>query len=256
MNIKYIFLLLFCSFLALGLSAQTHHQKNALIIQNFAFAPLGKLALELEHRGYQLTTLDAEKNGDFLKQMDPLDYDLLIVLGGPISSNDSENHPYLLDEMNFLRIRDAHNLPSIGICLGSQLIARALGAKVMRGDKGNEFGLKFLNLTEDGEKSPFNVLKITPIMEAHNDVFSLPEGAVLLASTEQYPNQAFIHNKSLALQFHPEVDSEIVQKWMEIFNRNDNHNMKANLDKLDKEVLPKVIEFWHLWLDYLESSHV
>lgn len=164
-----------------------------------------------------------------------------------------DKFPYLRDEMRFLKIRDAHRRPSVGICLGAQLMAKSLGGEVYPGLNEREFGVKQLIINEHGEKTPFQILKDYPVMEAHNDTFDLPDGATLLASTTQYQNQAFIHHKSLAFQFHPEVDSQTVQIWMDILQRNDNQELKDNFHYIDSELRPKVIEFWRLWLDVLEA---
>lgn len=229
-------------------------QKHALVIQNFRFAPLGMLEQELVKRGYQISVFDAEHRGMQLAHMNPLDYDLVVVLGGLMSANDTESYPYLEEEMRFLKTRDLHQKPSIGICLGAQLMARSLGGSVRVGENGREFGVKELFLSDHGKKTPFKLLKNFPVVEAHNDTFDIPQGALLLASSKQYKNQAFLHNKSLALQFHPEADAHTVQIWMDIFQRNDNTEMKSKFGYLNEKLRPQIQKFWHSWLDMLEKN--
>lgn len=246
--------LLFALLCVLSGCLNLHHgqaRKSALIIQNFRFASLGIFNEELVKRNYSITAFDAEHEGAKLAHIDPLAYDLVVVLGGLMSANDTEKYPYLKDEMRILKIRDENQKPSIGICLGAQLMARSLGASVYKGPQGREFGIKQLLFSDYGKKTPFTLLSDYPVMEAHNDTFDLPPQAVLLASSLQYKNQAFIHNKSLALQFHPEVDAKTVQVWMDIFQRNDDIEMKNNFKYLDNKLRPKILQFWRSWLDVL-----
>ncbi len=119
---------------------------------------------------------------------------LTVILGGPIGVYETENFPFLQAEIDLLKVRLDKNLPTLGICLGAQLIAHALGAKVYAG-QSKEMGWSKLSLA---------AIENNPLRKAE-----------LLASTELYANQAFrIGSNILALQFHPEVASDSLEKWL------------------------------------------
>src|SRR5262249_51014029 len=119
---------------------------------------------------------------------------------------DSEEYPFLLDELELLRACLQQRLPTVGICLGAQLLASALGARVYPGPH-KEIGWSPLSLTEAGAAGPLVALGAgLPVLHWHGDSFDLPAGATLLASTALYRHQAFALGPTiLGLQFHPEV---------------------------------------------------
>ena len=138
---------------------------------------------------------------------------LTVILGGPIGVYQTEEFPFLQQEIDLLKVRLDKNLPTLGICLGAQLIAHALGAKVYAG-QSKEIGWSKLSLASI-ENNPLQNLENTAVLHWHGDTFDLPEQAELLASTELYSNQAFrIGTHILALQFHPEVASDSLEKWL------------------------------------------
>lgn len=138
---------------------------------------------------------------------------LTIILGGPIAVYETEDYPFLQQEIDLLKVRLEKNLPTLGICLGAQLIAAALNAKVYPGDV-KEIGWSKLSLASI-ENNPLKALEDIDVLHWHGDTFDLPEQAELLASTELYANQAFrIGSNILALQFHPEVASDSLEKWL------------------------------------------
>lgn len=151
-----------------------------------------------------------------LSGFDPLSDDVLIVLGGSPGAYQTDAYPFLSDVIKILEKRLRADKPVFGICLGAQLMARALGADVYAGEKGLELGWKRLQLTEEGRHSPMKHFDgaIAPIFSWHGDTFDLPEGATLLASTEQYKHQAYAYGKSIAVQFHPEVNEKAVHEWL------------------------------------------
>lgn len=125
--------------------------------------------------------------------------------------------PYLGDEINYIAKRLAADKPYLGICLGAQLMAKALGAEVYPGKQGKEIGWHSINVNEAGAKTPLKHLdaKQTPMMQWHGDTFDLPEGAVLLASSDQYQQQAIgFGKKGLGLQCHPEVTKSNIELWL------------------------------------------
>ena len=138
---------------------------------------------------------------------------LTIILGGPIGVYETDDYPFLQDEIDLLKVRLEKKLPTLGICLGAQLIAQALEAKVYPGH-AKEIGWSTLSLT-DLSNNVLAALADTPVLHWHGDTFDLPENAILLASSEIYPHQAFaIDNHVLALQFHLEVMADSLEKWL------------------------------------------
>ena len=187
--------------------------KTALVIRHVAFEDLGLFESVIEAAGYQVRYLEAGM--DPLTWIEPLHADLLIVLGGPISANDEADFPFIQDELELLKTRLSSDAPTLGICLGAQLMARALGASVYPGAK-SEIGWAPIRLTGAGQQSPLKHIAAehTSVLHWHGDTFDLPAGAELLASTEQTPHQAFRWKKrGLALQFHPEVSAHGMERW-------------------------------------------
>ena len=139
-------------------------------------------------------------------------YDALIFLGGPMSVND--DLPYLRREMEFIRQAMAQRQPMLGICLGAQLIARALGATVS-GNSAKEIGWYGLGFTEAAADDPlFQGLSQETVFHWHGETFDLPPGAELLASSDLCRHQAFrIGDRVYAMQFHLEVTPEMIADW-------------------------------------------
>lgn len=187
--------------------------KQATIIRHLAFEDLGSLEAVLHQQDYEPRYLEA--GVDDLSTLDPMSPDLLIILGGPIGVYDEQDYPFIADELRLLEQRLAADLPTLGICLGAQLMARALGAGVYPGGQ-KEIGWSPLQLTNAGKQSPLVHLTAenTPVLHWHGDTFDLPTGATLLASTETYQNQAFAWGQAgLGLQFHPEVTKLGLERW-------------------------------------------
>lgn len=139
---------------------------------------------------------------------------LLIILGGPMSVNDEGEFPWLTAEKTFIRQVIDCNRPVLGICLGSQLIASALGAAV-KPNKHKEIGwLAIEGITTSGETTI--TLPTTTVFQWHGETFDLPDGATLLARSQACAHQAFLYkDKVLALQFHLEVTPELVKLFIE-----------------------------------------
>ena len=187
------------------------------VIRHLAFEDLGSFATVLMANDYQINYFEAadfELKPNELLQIDSLSDDLLIILGGPISVNDNELFAFIDAETALLKRRIAADKPTLGICLGAQLIARALGSNIYSG-KVKEIGWLGLSLTSAGEQSSLRYLQAEhcSMLHWHGETFNLPDGAELLASTEHCLNQAFRYGKTLALQFHPEVNQRDMEKW-------------------------------------------
>jgi GMP synthase (glutamine-hydrolysing) len=186
--------------------------RSAIAIRHVAFEDLGSLAAVLERRGFALAYRDAPV--DDLAAADIVDCDLLVVLGGPIGAYEEEPYAFLRDELRAIETRLRAGKPVLGICLGSQLMALALGARVYPGT-GKEIGWSKLALTEAGRRSCLAPLGDgTPVLHWHGDTFDLPKGTTHLASTERYRHQAFAWERhGLALQFHIEVTAPGLERW-------------------------------------------
>lgn len=185
----------------------------ALAIRHVAFEDLGSFAPVLRRRGFRLVYRDAARHD--LAKIDALAPDLLVVLGGPIGAYEENLYPFLMDEIRLIEKRLAAKKPVLGICLGAQLMARALGARVYPGPK-KELGWGPLTLTAEGSRSCLKHVapEKTRVLHWHGDTFDLPKGAVRLASNEVCINQAFaVGRKALALQFHAEPTRPGLEEW-------------------------------------------
>lgn len=145
------------------------------------------------------------------------DLDWLIIMGGPMSVNDETKFPWLIKEKEFIRKAIKSGVKVLGICLGSQLVANALGAKVLR-NKHNEVGWFDIDLTTAGQKVELfhGMPEKMRVFHWHGDKFDIPEKAVHLASSAGCRNQAFLLKKSvLALQFHLELTPELLKAMVD-----------------------------------------
>jgi GMP synthase (glutamine-hydrolysing) len=185
--------------------------RSALAIRHVAFEDLGLLAPLLAERGFAPRYLEAPT--DDLDAEDPLAPDLLVVLGGPIGAYEDAQYPFLRPELRLLERRLAASRPTLGLCLGAQLMARALGARVYPTGR-KEIGWGALSLTPAGKESALRHLDGTRVLHWHGDSFELPERAMRLASSEITENQAFAWGRAaLALQFHAEASGRGLERW-------------------------------------------
>lgn len=184
----------------------------AHVVQHIAFEHLGNLEPVLRKHGFSINTFMA--GVDELAPISKDDPDLLIVLGGPIGVYETAAYPYLDTELQLIGERIARNRPVLGICLGCQLIARALGADVYPGGT-KEIGWAPLEIHGDVEGNVLASMRDAgAVLHWHGDTFDLPAGATRLASSAVYPNQAFTYRDNvLALQFHLEVEPEALESW-------------------------------------------
>jgi GMP synthase (glutamine-hydrolysing) len=183
-------------------------QPSVAVIRHLAFEGPGTFGRTLADAGFELDYLDAGQGR--IDTGAAVDADLLLVLGGPIGVGDENEFPVLRQELDAIGRRLDDRRPILAICLGAQLVAHALGARTTPGPPEIEWSS--LKLTEDGLKSPLRHLD-SPVLHWHSDRFELPGGAVRLASTDSTPNQAFVWQNTLAMQFHPEVTAGELEPW-------------------------------------------
>jgi GMP synthase-like glutamine amidotransferase len=176
-------------------------------LQHAAFEGLGSIEPHLRAQGHALSRTALYKD-EALPGLG--DFDWLIVMGGPMSVNDTARHPWLRAELALIRAAIDAGKRVLGVCLGAQLIARALGAEVKRSAQ-REIGWFPIMREAAAERSPLAAVfpASCGVLHWHGDTFALPDGATLLASSEACANQAFLYGERvLALQFHLETTFE------------------------------------------------
>jgi GMP synthase (glutamine-hydrolysing) len=159
----------------------------------------------------------------------------MIVLGGPMNAYQEKEHPFLAKEDVLLKRAFKEDIPVLGICLGGQLMAKAAGAKVAAGHR-KELGWYDITLSAEGMKDPLfaGFPRNFKVFQWHGDTFDIPAGAVKLASSAIFPNQAFRLGRSYALQFHIEVSEETICEWIEEYEEE-----VESLDYIDPEIVRK-----------------
>ncbi|HBR68956.1 MAG TPA: glutamine amidotransferase [Rhodospirillaceae bacterium] len=237
--------------------------RNALVFRHLVCEGLGSFEAFLVNAGISVRVVDTPSED--ISGLDPLATDLLIVMGGSMGVYDAPECPFLTQEIKFLEKRLAADKPTLGICLGSQLMAAALGAKVYPGAQGKEYGWHGLTFTEEGKKSPtrhFDGAQ-TSMFHWHGDTFDLPKGAVLLASTEKYKNQIFSFGKNaLGIQCHPEVTESDLQEWFAAPDGMiEGPNATAEIDIMREEtkkfaagLLEQNEKFFTAWLEEMNDA--
>ena len=185
-----------------------------LVLQHIACEPPAAFEDELRSRGLELLRVELDE-GDALP--DWREFPAIVVMGGPMGAYEEDEHPWLAAEKRLLREAVEADVPVWGVCLGAQLLASALGARVYPGERP-EVGLLPVELTPAASSDPVfgEAPSSFPTLQWHGDTFDLPEGATLLASSPAYPNQAFRIGRSYALQFHIEVSLELATEWGEV----------------------------------------
>jgi GMP synthase (glutamine-hydrolysing) len=141
--------------------------------------------------------------------------DGLVVLGGVMDADETDDYPHLARTKELLADAAARSAPALGICLGAQLAAAALGGRAYPGPAGEEIGWSKVELTDAGRADPVvgDLREPVELFEWHHDTFDPPPGAILLAGGAVYPSQAFRLGSVVAVQFHPEVDGPLLAGW-------------------------------------------
>lgn len=186
--------------------------KRVLALQQIWDDPPGVLGMIMEAYGVAYDVVKVEE-----APIPDLDgYDALIALGGPQNADEDDIHPYLTSEKWLLRRAVERDIPYLGMCLGGQLLARALDAPVIR-HHSTEIGFFEVQLTEEGKRDPLfaGLPGYQQVLHWHEDTFVLPTGAVRLATSEGAENQAFRFGRcAYGLQYHIELTPSMLDTWL------------------------------------------
>jgi GMP synthase-like glutamine amidotransferase len=192
---------------------------RALILQHEEPTPPGLVSEWLDDLGANAETFRIDLEED---DVDPRSYDLVVSLGSEFAAFD-DSKPFVPREARLMRRAVDADVPVLGLCFGGQMLARVLGGRVFRGDEA-EIGWLPVR-TEDPELVPAG-----PWFQWHFDSFAVPADATLIAESDIGP-QAFVSGRSLGLQFHPEVTTQIMDEWVRAYR----HELDA--DGVDPDAL-------------------
>ncbi len=209
--------------------------RRVLVFQHVAFEILGTLNPLLKSASMRIRYVNFGRDPHAKPNLDG--YEGLVVLGGPMNVDQVDRHPHLRTEVEAIQDALDRDIPVLGICLGAQLIARALGAPVGPAVQ-KEIGWYDVSVSEPGQEDPVlsTFAPTERIFQWHGDTFDMPHGAEHLASSEICPNQAFRYgDKVYGLQFHLEVDAPLINRWLSIPVH------KAEIESLDGAVDPEQI---------------
>jgi GMP synthase-like glutamine amidotransferase len=228
-----------------------------LVIQHIACEPPGAYEEEMLARGIAFDRVQIDES-------DPLpdwrDYQGIVAMGGPMSVNDEHKLPWLAGEKRAIAEAVRAGMPYWGVCLGAQLLAASLGARVYRGG-APELGIyDDLALTQDAVHDPVFANLPSPLttFQWHGETFDLPDGATALAGSTAYPNQAFVWRRAYALQFHFEVSASLAASWLaieayaqELGSAQGSEAIRALMTQLPalERVIPLAREIFGRWIE-------
>lgn len=184
-----------------------------LVLQHVEWEGPGIIAREAKRRGLDVGVLRLDLE-DEIPEVDHVDG--LAVMGGPFGAYEDDSYPFLAKECGLLSDVVRRGSTVLGVCLGAQLLAKALGGKVFPGRHGAEIGFGSIDLTQAGLQDPLfaGIGNALPAFHWHSDTFTLPEGAALLASSQMYAHQAFrFGSRAYGFQFHVEPDADTWAAW-------------------------------------------
>jgi GMP synthase (glutamine-hydrolysing) len=187
-----------------------------LVFQHVPYEPLGTLDPLLKESGFRIRYVNFGRDPHIRPRLDK--YAALIVLGGPMSADQIDHYPNLLSEVEIIREALARDMSVLGICLGAQLLAKALGGRITR-NHAREIGWHHVELTKDGIADPV-LSTFAPrqeIFQWHEDGIELPAGAVHLARSPVSNVQAFRYGEhAYGFQFHLEADASLIERWLTV----------------------------------------
>ena len=187
-----------------------------LVFQHVPYEPLGTLDPLLKEAGFRIRYVNFGREPDSRPCLDG--YEALIVLGGPMNTDQIETYPNLITEVEIIREAVDQGKSVLGICLGAQLLAKALGGSVVR-NKTREIGWYDVHLTEDGARDPVlsTFSKRQQVFQWHEDGIVLPPGAVHLATSDASSVQAFrMGEQAYGFQFHIEASASLIDRWLTV----------------------------------------
>lgn len=234
--------------------------REVLAVRHVYFEDLGSLELVLGDRGRLVRYLDV--GFARIEAPNPVTSSLMVILGGPINACDDAHYPTLAPLAAMVEKRIAAGLPTLGICLGAQLIARVLGARVYPAGH-TELGWTPLTLTDAGRASPLRHLDgaHTSMLHWHGDTFDLPQGATRLASTPACENQAFVWGDHvLGLQCHPEIRTDRFEPWLvgyagELASHGiDVNQLRADTARFGPRLEAAARQMFGEWLDQVDAT--
>lgn len=217
---------------------------KVLVTQHHPAEPAGTFADFLAEAGCAMDVRHLHLGQSLPDSLDA--YGLVISMGGPMNVYDEDEYPWLAEETAMLAKSLASGLPTIGICLGSQLIAKALDAQVVKSPEP-EIGWFSAELNEAGSADPIfqSLDNELTVLQFHNDMFQVPDGARLLAGSARCPHQVFRHGLSYGFQFHVEVTAGIIDQWY----RNDDQR-KAIAPGWKNQGLTMRKQAWKIYENY------
>jgi GMP synthase (glutamine-hydrolysing) len=232
--------------------------RKLLVLQHVPHEILGTLNPLLKRSGFRIRYVNFARHPEIQPSLDG--YHGLVVLGGPMSVTDTDRFPHLQTEMRLIESALKGNLPVLGICLGAQLIAKTLGARVYP-NRVKEIGWYDVSPTEEGNCDPL-FAEFGPtekIFQWHGDTFDIPRGAAHLASSALCANQAFRYDASVyGLQFHLEVDQPMIHRWLRVSeNRKELAALGGAMDATQiQSETPRFIERLHQLSDSVFAQFI
>lgn len=222
--------------------------KKVLAIRHVKIEHLGLIEKYLKDRNFFIDYIDTAE-GQTLK--DPIEnYNFVVVLGGYMGAYEEDLYPFLSYEFKIMEETLKKDIPLLGICLGSQMLAKVLGERVYKGKKGKEIG--FFDIEKVSDNILFsNFPKVFKAFQWHGDTFELPKGADRIFKNENYENQGFIYKNAVGLQFHIEVDENMVKEWIEKY-KDEILEEKLNPNKIISDAkiyIPQLKELLYKFLD-------
>ena len=217
---------------------------RALILQHEEPTPPGLVTEWLGEHGPSVETFRIDIDD---REVDPTEYDLIVSLGSEFAAFE-DFRPFVLREARLMRRAVDADVPVLGLCFGGQMLARVLGGEVSRGTE-SEIGWLPVR-SKDPELVPEG-----PWFQWHFDTFTLPPGATLIAESDVAP-QAFVAGRSMGLQFHPEVTTEIMDDWVRVYRHEldaDGADPDALLEETKRRTPESRRMFWRLLERYLDD---
>lgn len=230
---------------------------NVLIIKHIDIEGPGFIETFLKQAKIPYQILNLQRDEHF-PNMDELSH--IVILGGPMSVYEEDRYPFLKYEDLFIKEAIQRGKRILGICLGAQLIAKALGAKVFKAPE-KEIGWYRVSLTEDGLKDPLfsDLPQEFSVFQWHGDTFEIPAGAKLIATSLPVTNQALRYGRDVyGLQFHLEVTEQMIREWMETYEEefNENESLYFTKDQIIMDTKKNITSLKMIGTKFLKNFFV